>query len=141
MHPADRSQHVILVAEHDAVTRELLAQVLQTGGFNVVCAPCGVEAFLMLREEQSRIGWLVSRVELPGLICGRLLADEYRMHHPTRQEILTSDKHAASEHRCAASILIPLNVAPLRVLDVLKGLAAEEADMGVPTAAPFTRAA
>jgi hypothetical protein len=34
-----------------------------------------------------------------------------------------------------------LNVAPLRVLDVLKGLAAEEADMGVPTAAPFTRAA
>ncbi|MFL5156848.1 MAG: response regulator, partial [Microvirga sp.] len=79
---ASRSRATVLVVEDDAITRELLAQLLQTSGFEVMASPNGERALLTLCQQGDEIDWLVSKVSLPGLVCGWILKDEYQSHHP-----------------------------------------------------------
>jgi CheY-like chemotaxis protein len=121
---ASRSKATVLVVDDDALTRELLTQLLQAGGFDVVAVPAGDRALLILCQLGEEIDWLVSKVSLPGLVCGWILADEYREHHPNRPALLLSDLDPAEKPSANAVLIPPL--APMRVLEVLQALKSPE---------------
>ncbi|MBM1169772.1 response regulator [Microvirga arabica] len=115
-----RSKATVLVVEDDALTRELLVQLLQAGGFDVIAVPAGDQALLALCHHSEEIDWLVSKVGLPGLICGWILADEYHEHHPNRPALLLSSLDPAGRASARAVFIPP--AAPMRVLEVLQSL-------------------
>jgi CheY-like chemotaxis protein len=112
----------VLVVEDDPVTRELLEGILQTGGFTVVAVPTGNTALLMLCQQFGQIDWLVTRINLPGLVDGWLLADEYHRHHAGRPVILLSEQLPEAECPSIDGLFVP-PTALMRVLEVLKSLA------------------
>src|ERR671912_320396 len=126
MPSACRSKDTVLVVEDDEISRELLAQVLQTGGFDVIATSTGERALLTLCQQGDEIDWLVSKVRLPGLVCGWLLADEYHTHHPDRAALLVSPELTSAKMPSVHAVFMP-PAAPMKVLDVLKALRAPEA--------------
>jgi CheY-like chemotaxis protein len=134
---ASRSKATVLVVDDDALARELLAQLLHAGGFDVIAVPAGDRALLILCQLGEEIDWLVSKVSLPGLVCGWILADEYHEHHPNRPALLLSDLDPA-EKPSANAVLIPPLV-PMRVLEALQALKSPEPAQVLQF--PITRAA
>ncbi|MBB3018820.1 CheY-like chemotaxis protein [Microvirga lupini] len=134
---ASRSKVSVLVVEDDALTRELLTQLLCAGGFDVIAVPAGDRALLILCHLGEEIDWLVSKVSLPGLVCGWILADEYHEHHPNRPVLLLSDLDPAEKPSANAVFIPPL--APMRVLEVLQALKSPEPAQVL--AFPITKAA
>ena len=126
MPSASRPRHTVLVVEDDGISRELIAQVLQTGGFDVIAASTGEQALLALCQEGDEIDWLVSKVKLPGLVCGWLLADEFHTHHPDRPTLLVSPALNRAKMPSARAVFIP-PATPMRALEVLKALRTPEA--------------
>ena len=86
----------ILIADTNAAFRESLAQHLRASGFEVVTAATGESAFHLLRDWQHPIGWLYTQADLPGLIDGWILADEYRDGHPDRAAVIATSRELVS---------------------------------------------
>jgi CheY-like chemotaxis protein len=118
---ASQPKATVLVVEDDAITRELLTQLLQTGGYKVLAVQTGERALLVLCQLGVEIDWLVSKARLPGLVCGSILADEYHEHHPGRPALLVSPLNPIDVPSSATAIFLP-DGAPLRVLEVLQAL-------------------
>ena len=118
---ASRSKATVLVVEDDAIPRELLTQLLLAAGFDVIAASTGERALLTLCQLGEEIDWLVSKVKLPGLVCGWILTDEYREHHPDRPVLLISPTLDPATLSPEQVVLVP-QAAPLRVLEVLQAL-------------------
>ncbi|QRM33866.1 hypothetical protein [Microvirga sp. VF16] len=78
----------VLIAESNKVFRESLAERLRSSGFEVVICLTGEGAFSLLRDWMRPIDWLYARADLPGLIDGWILADEYHDHHPGRAAVI-----------------------------------------------------
>ena len=125
MPSASRPRHTVLVVEDDGISRELIAQVLQTGGFDVIAASTGEQALLTLCQQGDEIDWLVSKVRLTGLVCGWMLADEYHAHHPDRAALLVSPPLTTPKMSSVHAVFIP-PATPMKVLEVLKALRAPE---------------
>jgi CheY-like chemotaxis protein len=88
----------ILVADHNLIFRETLAQRLRTLGHDVISAESGERAFLILRDWSHPIEWLYTRAALPGLIDGWILADEYHDMYRNRKVILSgTDARVSSQ--------------------------------------------
>jgi CheY-like chemotaxis protein len=115
----------VLVVDEDAVTRELLSHVLQTGGFTVTAALSGAQALLFLCEQRDRIDWLVTKLHLPGLVCGWILADEYHHHHPVRPVLIVSEAMTGADGPAVDAVVVAPS-APMRVLETLKALRTTE---------------
>lgn len=127
---ASRSKAMVLVVENDAISRELLAQLFRTGGFDVVAASTGAQALLMLCQHGPEIDWLVSKVGLSGLINGWLLADEYHQHHPDRPVLLLQQESEAAEMHSAQAIFVP-SADLMKALETLKALRDPEPECAV----------
>ncbi|GEO18591.1 hypothetical protein MAE02_62870 [Microvirga aerophila] len=112
----------VLVVENDPITRELLENILQTAGCQVLAVPTGNAGLLSLCQQQAQIDWLVTRVRLPGLVDGWLLADEYHRHNPDRPVILLSGEILEADCPSVDAVLVVPH-APMMVLETLKGLA------------------
>ena len=63
----DKTQNfeTVLVAEDEEIVRDLVCDVLEEEGYNVICARDGIEALQMAREFDGRIHLLVSDVIMP----------------------------------------------------------------------------
>ena len=122
---ASRSKATVLVVEDDAIPRELLTQLLLASGYDVIPASTGECALLILCRKGEEIDWLVSKEKLPGLVCGWILADEYRQHHPDRSVLLISPEPDPAKKAAARVEWIP-PASPVRVLEVLQALKAPE---------------
>jgi CheY-like chemotaxis protein len=133
MLPKMHTSATVLVVENDPITRELLENVLQTAGYQVLAVPTANAGLLALCQQRTDINWLVTRMKLPGLVDGWLLADEFHQHNPGRPAILLSE--AISETDCPSvdAVLVPPQ-APMRVLEALKGLVLSEAVHVAPVA-------
>ncbi|HEX2553829.1 MAG TPA: response regulator [Microvirga sp.] len=131
---ADPRTATVLLVEDDPVTRELAVQILQAGGFAAVAAPTGERALLALREVGAAFDWLVTKADLPGLVCGFVVADEFRTRRPGRPVVLTSDRLAATGSAPRGAI-VARERAPYDLLDILRGLAAMAALAGQAKAA------
>lgn len=125
MLPAYRSKATVLVVEDDAIPRELLAQLLLTSGFDVVAVPTGERALLALCRHGNQIDWLVSKVSLPGLVCGRMLAEEYHQHHSDRHVVLIPPQFDPAKMSSDRLVFVPPG-SPMRVLEVLQALKSPE---------------
>jgi CheY-like chemotaxis protein len=86
----------ILIADSNPAFRESLAQHLRASGFEVVTAATGQRAFSLLRDWQHPIDWLYTRADLPGLIDGWILADEYHDGHPDRAAVIATSSERVS---------------------------------------------
>src|ERR671914_649190 len=69
----------ILVVEDEPIAREILGDLLKMAGYDVLSAHTGEQALLLLVQERGRIDCLFTAVELPGLVDGWMLADEFRV--------------------------------------------------------------
>ena len=126
MPSASRPRHTVLVVEDDGISRELIAQVLQTGRFDVIAASTGEQALLTLCQQGDEIDWLVSKVRLTGLVCGWMLAEEYHAHHPDRAALLISPALNSTKMPSAHAIFIP-PATPMTVLEALKAMRTPDA--------------
>jgi len=131
---ASRTKASVLVVEDDAIAREVLAQLLQASGYDVIASPTGEQALLILCHHGQEIDWFVSKVELPGLVCGRILADEYHEHHPGRPAVLLSSLDPADKPSANAVFIPPL--ALMRILEVLQALKSPEPAQVLPFPTP-----
>ena len=113
----------ILVVEPDAVTRRLVADVLRTAGCEAVPVETGERALTRARAERGSFAGLFTEVDLPGLVDGWIVADEFRATNPSSPIILASDEpsdRSNAEGTSAAIVRRP--TAPVDVLAVFKGL-------------------
>jgi CheY-like chemotaxis protein len=115
----------VLVVENDPITRELLENILQAAGCRVLAVPTGNAGLLSLCQQQAQIDWLVTRVTLPGLVDGWLLADEYHRHNPDRPVVLLSEEILETDCPSVDAVFVPPH-APMMVLETLKGLVLSE---------------
>jgi CheY-like chemotaxis protein len=113
----------ILIVDTNPAFRESLAQRLRASGFEVVTAATGEEAFYLLRDWHRPIDWLYVSADLPGLIDGWILADEYHDSHPDRAAVI-----AAARERVSAQGHVVLSEPSLAAaLDALQTVASASA--------------
>ena len=112
----------VLVVEDDATNRSVIAEALARAGFETQTAATGERALLALREWPRRIGWLYTRTELPGLVDGWMLADEFHQTRPGRPVLLAGVPD--DDRRHAETIVLDRSVPPARVVEILQGLLA-----------------
>ena len=72
----------VLVVDDDPETRESVGEALEQAGFDPTLAAMGEQGLVLLREWPRRIDWLYTKAELPGLVDGWILADEFHQAHP-----------------------------------------------------------
>jgi CheY-like chemotaxis protein len=106
----------ILVVDDNHIVRETLAQRLRAAGYQVATAETGERAFLALRDWSRPVDWLYTRANLPGLVDGWILADEYHASYAGRAAII-----GASESRVSRQgDIILKHPTPMAVLDTLR---------------------
>lgn len=112
----------ILVATGNAITREILVQLLRVAGYEGLPAATGERALVTLREQGRRIDALVSDVELPHLVDGWILADEFRSLHPGRPIVLAAATPAGRRADSLQALVVPTPMSPQDLLSSLEGL-------------------
>jgi CheY-like chemotaxis protein len=110
----------ILIADDNAIVREVVAQWLRAEGHDVVTAETGERAFLALRNWSRPIDWLYARVALPGLIDGWILADEYHDMHRDKPVILSGTEARVSSR----GDVVLRQPTPTVVIDVIRQVVA-----------------
>lgn len=115
----------ILIADNNPIFRETLAQRLQAAGYEVTTADTGEHAFLTLRDWQHPIEWLYTRADLPVLIDGCILADEYHDTYPGRPAVIAADETRSSGQRD----IILAQPSPASVLETIRDLIATSHDL------------
>jgi CheY-like chemotaxis protein len=89
----------VLIVEDEPIAREILGDLLKMAGYDVLSAHTGEQALLTLLQERGRIHCLFTAVELPGLVDGWMLADEFRVTDATRPIVFAARSQPA-EARC-----------------------------------------
>ena len=85
----------------------------------------------MLRTPPRRVDWLCTKTELPGLVDGWILADEFHQAHPGRPVLYAAaSKVVPDEH--GRDVVLASPVLPWEVAEVLLAFVQNE---GVPASA------
>jgi CheY-like chemotaxis protein len=84
-------RHVVLVAEDDALVRDLINTVLLRAGYSVLLASDGQEALEVSRSYSGHIDLLLSDVVMPRM-NGLKLAVNIRAERPAIRSLLMSGK-------------------------------------------------
>src|SRR3954464_6237899 len=74
----------VLVVDDESETRKSVGQALERADFAPTLAATGEQGLVLLREWPRRIDWLYTKAELPGLVDGWILADEFHQAYPSR---------------------------------------------------------
>jgi DNA-binding response OmpR family regulator len=114
----DRNHERIVITDSNASFRESLAQDLRAGGFEVVTAATGENAFHLLRSSGHTIDWLYTKADLPGLIDGWILADEYHAGGHDRAAVIA----AASERVSGQDHLVLKEPSVAAALDAIRAV-------------------
>jgi len=80
---------VVLLAEEDPAVRQMLEKVLKQGGYDLIVADSGQDAFQKSADTKGRIDLLVCTVQMPGM-TGSDLAGQIRLSRPDLRVMLTS---------------------------------------------------
>ena len=107
----------VLVVEGEPISRQLLAELLRMAGYDAVVAHSGEEALLILTRERGRLDGLFTAVELPGLVDGWMVADEFRSAQPARPIVFASD--AVQPRPRPAAVFVRCPTAPPEVVEAL----------------------
>jgi CheY-like chemotaxis protein len=112
----------VLVVDDDAETRDRVREALARAGFEPTLAATGEQGLRMLRDWPRRIDWLYTKTELPGLVDGWILADEFHQAHPSRPVLYGAPLHAKRQ-AYGRDIVLEMPVSLLRVVEVVLKLA------------------
>src|SRR4051812_34353581 len=115
----------VLVVEDDAKTRERVGEALAQAGFGPTLAGTGEQGLLLLREWPRRINWLYTKTELPGLVDGWILADEFHQAHPSRPVVYGVPANGKRLAR-GKDIVLETPVPPMKVAEGLLRLSQNE---------------
>ena len=129
---AKNERQRVLVVDDDAATRVSAADALKRAGFEPKTAGTGERALLILRQWPRHIDWLVTKPDLPGLVDGWMLADEFHQAHPGRPVLLAS-RDADRPSRTHAIVVAPAS--PAAVVEVLQRLTPSDPRPGQPVTA------
>ena len=80
---------VVLLAEEDPIVRSMLEKLLKQGGYDLIVAESGQDAFQKSAEHKGRIDLLVCTIQMPGM-TGSDLAGEIKRTRPDVRVMLTS---------------------------------------------------
>jgi len=84
----------VLVVDDDPETRESVGEALEQAAFSPTLAATGEQGLVLLREWPRRADWLYTKTELPGLVDGWILAEEFHQAHPSRPVLYGVPRHA-----------------------------------------------
>jgi two-component system NtrC family sensor kinase len=87
---AARARETILVVDDEPDLMELVAQVLESGGYQVLAAGSGAEALEQWAKRQGDVHLLLTDIVMPDGMTGRMLADRLRSEDPRLRVIYTS---------------------------------------------------
>ena len=113
----------VLVVDPSPMSGQLTAESLQSEGYDVVAAATGERALILLREWPRRIDWLYTAIELPGLVDGWIVADEYHQTHPSRS-VIYADGRSVERRTRPNAVFLQAPVPPGAVLRALRQLGA-----------------
>jgi CheY-like chemotaxis protein len=82
---------VVLVADDEPLVRDLVCEMLDEEGFEVLCAASGSEALQLAREHEGRIDLLLADVSIPDM-SGRELAKRVAVDHPETRFLYMSGR-------------------------------------------------
>ena len=119
------SSERVLVVDDDPETRESVGEALEQAGFAPILAATGEQGLVRLREWPRRIGWLYTKAELPGLVDGWILADEFHQAHPSRPVLYGVPRYARHQSP-QRGIALTTPVSPRGVAEVLLRLSRRE---------------
>jgi CheY-like chemotaxis protein len=99
----------VFVVEGEPIAREILCDLLKMAGYDTLSAGTGEQALLILVQERGRIDCLFTAIELPGLVDGWMLADEFRTAGATRPIVFaTRSKPKARRSKDVAFVARPV---------------------------------
>ena len=87
----------ILVVEQEPIAREILADLLKMAGYDVLATHNGEQALLALMQERGRLDCLFTAVELPGLVDGWMLAEEFRSNDAARPVVFATGQERTDQ--------------------------------------------
>ncbi len=80
----------ILVAEDEASVLGLVTSILNRGGYQVIAASSGDDAFLLWEQHADEIDMLVTDMVMPGMLSGKGLAERIHQQKPSLPVIYSS---------------------------------------------------
>lgn len=118
MNKAATDKTRILVVEDEPIAREILGDLLKMAGYDVLLAHSGEQALLTLVQERGRLDCLFTAVELPGLVDGWMLADEFRVTEALPVVFAVRSK-AAKARRPDGAVFVARPVLPPKVVEAV----------------------
>lgn len=116
------AKRCVLIVEDEPIAREILADLLKMAGYEVVSAHSGEQALLTLVRERGRIDCLFTPVELPGLVDGWMVADEFRGADSGLPIVFASCAETPEAHRGARSVFVGRPALPPEVVEAVNKL-------------------
>jgi two-component system, OmpR family, response regulator len=121
MNPATTKPR-ILVVEDQPIARDILTDLLRMAGYEAVCAGTGEQALVTLMRERGRVDGLFTEIELPGLVDGWIVAEEFRNTQPSGPVVFAGGPDRATTPRGAATDVVPSPVLPPKVVEAFARL-------------------
>ena len=109
----------VLVVENEPIAREILGDLLKMAGYDVLSAPTGEHALLLLVQERGRIDCLFTALELPGLVDGWMLADEFRGAAAAMPVVFATMSKPAKARRLQGAAFVAHPVLPPKAVEAV----------------------
>jgi CheY-like chemotaxis protein len=109
----------VLVVENEPIAREILGDLLKMAGYEVLSAHTGEHALLTLVQERGRIDCLFTALELPGLVDGWMLADEFRVVDASRPVVFAARAKPGKGRRPQGAAFVAHPVLPPKAVDAV----------------------
>ena len=123
----------VLVVENEPIAREILGDLLKMAGYEVLSAHTGEHALLTLVQERGRIDCLFTAIDLPGLVDGWMLADEFRVADTARPVVFAARSKPGKAHRSHGAAFVARPVLPPKAVEAVNKVT------GRPAAGPKSR--
>jgi len=89
MFSQDKRSNLVLVVDDDQAVGAVIKAILVAGGYDVIMAPDGVEAWHIVQELSGTIGFVITDVMMPNM-DGLELAQRLKTTHPYLPVLLVS---------------------------------------------------
>jgi CheY-like chemotaxis protein len=109
----------VLVVENEPIAREILGDLLKMAGYEVLSAPTGEHALLLLVQERGRLDCLFTALDLPGLVDGWMLADEFRVADAALPVVFAAAAKPAKGRRLAGAAFVAHPVLPPKAVEAV----------------------
>jgi CheY-like chemotaxis protein len=120
----------VLIVEDEPIAREILGDLLRMAGYDVLADHSGEQALLTLRRERGRIDCLFTAVELPGLIDGWMLADEFRTLDADAPIVLAARSEPANTRLLQDAAFVARPLLPPKAVEAIKQLTGRRGTAG-----------